>query len=171
MIQLQQSQQQLDLGIAVFNNTSCAVQIHFDSQCSIVKRNGLQVAVLPSKMATPPQIQQTNNNNMIELAQEIAKRQASLLKGPKTLFGLWIEWETVIAGNKAMKDVTHAKRGTSKATFFRQKVIWQKLVTLVNKGFAVQIAIDKIYGRRLLVSKIMYAIVRNKKTGGHPTLR
>jgi hypothetical protein len=86
---LQQTRQQLESGIALFNQTARALQLHTDSQFSIVNRNISRVAIQPSRMATPRQIEQATNINNVELAQEREVRLAQLSKGPKiyTSFG------------------------------------------------------------------------------------
>jgi hypothetical protein len=125
-------------------------------------------------MATLQQLQHTNNNYILELVQELPQKQASLSKGLKTLYELWIEWKTGIAGMKPAKHFTHAKIGTCKALYSIQKVIWKQLLTMVNKCYAVHTTIDKIYecyGQRLSVRIIIDAMVFRNITGGHPNLR
>jgi hypothetical protein len=98
MIQLQQTRQQLEAGIALFNQTTRALQMHTDSQFSLVNRNISRVAIQPARMATPQQIRQATNINNVELAIEVVQKTARLSKGPKNLYELWLEWEVGIAG-------------------------------------------------------------------------
>jgi hypothetical protein len=173
MIQMQQTRQQLEAGLAMVNQTARAMRLHTDSQFSIVNRNISRVAIQPTRMATPRQIEQAANINNVELAQVAEQRLAQLSKGPKNLFEFWMEWEVGIGGKKAAKDFTSIERGACKVTYCRRKVVWDQIVRLVNRGYAVHTAIDKIYGcygRRLSPNKIMDLMVRDKAAGGHANL-
>jgi hypothetical protein len=103
MIQLQQTRQQLKAGIALFNQTTRALQMHTDSQFSLVNQNISRVAIQPTRMATPQQIRQATNINNVELAIEVVQNISQLSKGPKNLYELWLEWEIGFAGLNQQK--------------------------------------------------------------------
>ena len=53
-------------------------------------------------------------------------------------------------------------------------MFWSKVGELVRAGFTADWACDKVYdayGCNLSVTKIINAMIADKKTGGHPHLR
>jgi hypothetical protein len=174
LIQMPQTRQQLEAGLTMVNQTARAMRLHTDSQFSIVNRNILRVAIQPTRMATPRQIEQAANINNVELAQVAEQRLAQHSKGPKNLYEFWMEWEVGIVGRKAANHFTPTERGTCKMTYCPQKAVWDQMVKLINRGYVVHTAIYKIYecyGRRLVPTKIINLMERNKEAGGHANLR
>ena len=99
---------------------------------------------------------------------------ASLYRCPKTLFDLWHEFQFGLAGSKPAKEFTSEERGKNKSVYSRRKVFWDCITKLVNAGFTSDVAIDKVYecyGRGTSVTKILLLMIRDRKDGGHPTLR
>ena len=99
---------------------------------------------------------------------------AKLTKCPKSLHDLWLEYEIGFRGCKAAKDFTAQERGKDKYRYYRRNVFWSKVAELVRAGFTAERACDKVYdvyGSNLSVTKIINAMIADKKTGGHPHLR
>ena len=75
---------------------------------------------------------------------------------------------------KAASKFTSAERGRAKSTYSKRKVLWKKVSELIRAGHTSDVAIDKIYkayGESQPVTKILIAMIRDKKNGGHPQLR
>ena len=51
---------------------------------------------------------------------------AQLLRGPRTLHDLWVEWEFGSPGKKAAKTFTSKERGAVKFIFYKRKFLWDK---------------------------------------------
>ena len=93
---------------------------------------------------------------------------------PKTLHDLWTEYQHGVGGMKPAKDFTAEERGKCKHKYCRRKNVWDCISKLVNAGHSSANAVEKIYsvyGHGLSVSAIIAAMVKDKKTGGHPNLR
>jgi hypothetical protein len=85
-----------------------------------------------------------------------------------------MDWEVGIGGLKPAKYFTPIEKGAYKATYCCMIALWDQILKMVNRGYAIHIALDKIYecyGQSLFVSKFMDLIVRTKKAGGLATLR
>jgi hypothetical protein len=64
---------------------------------------------------------------------------------PRTLYDLWVEYQTGIGGRKAARDFTARERGTDKYQFYRRKHVWDIITNLVNAGVQARVAVDRIY--------------------------
>ncbi|ETP49557.1 hypothetical protein F442_04960 [Phytophthora nicotianae P10297] len=72
------------------------------------------------------------------------------------------------------KEFTAAEREASKFAYSRRKIFWDVISGFVRAGFTSDVAIDKVYaayGRQLPVPKVLIALRRDKRQGGHPSLR
>jgi hypothetical protein len=63
MIQLQQTRQQLEAGIAMVKQTARSMMLQRIAAFEIVSRNISRVAIQPHRMATPQQIEQATTIN------------------------------------------------------------------------------------------------------------
>jgi hypothetical protein len=126
----------------------------------------------------------SNGNNLVAedkidnvvVAQEETRNGvvAELSKLPKTLHALWDEYDVGSPGKKPAKEFTKAERGKTKHKFYLRKFLWDQVSEMVRSGMDSKDACDKIYtvyGKRESVTKILRALQRDKKTGGHPNLR
>lgn len=99
---------------------------------------------------------------------------AKLTNCPKSLHDLWLEYEFGFHGCKAAKDFTAQERGEDKYWYYCRNVFWSKIAELLRAGFTSDQAFDKIcdvYGGNMSVTKIINAMIVDKKIGGHPHLR
>jgi hypothetical protein len=99
---------------------------------------------------------------------------ARLSRNPKTLYVLWEEYTVGLGGFKAARLFSTAERGRSKFTYCRRKHVWDKISELIRAGYTSETAIDKMYtayGESLPVTKIITAMMQDRKNGGHPNLR
>lgn len=99
---------------------------------------------------------------------------ATLSRNPRTLHTLWLEYEFGLGNRKAAKDFTREERGRVKHTFHRRKVLWDKISEMVRSGWSADEACNKIYdvyGPHENVTRIINRMKRDKRTGGHPSLR
>ena len=100
--------------------------------------------------------------------------QANLSRCPRSLYELWNEYMFGFYGNKPAKDFTAQERGKVKFAYYRWNVFWVQVAKMVREGYTHDRAIDLIYecyGRNCAVTKILMAMIRDRKTGGHPALR
>lgn len=100
---------------------------------------------------------------------------ATLSKNPRDLYVLWREFDKGLGGRKAARLFTARERGQVKATYYRRKVVWEAIATLIRAGRTAFVAIDLIYqsyGRNQSVTKIIGSMLRDRRLrGGHPNLR
>ena len=99
---------------------------------------------------------------------------AQLSKCPRNLHDLWREYEFGFAGYKAAKDFTSRERGAYKYKYYRRNVFWSKVNEHVLTSHSADEACDLIYrayGQSSSVTIILRGIIRDKKTGGHASLR
>ena len=159
-----------------------------ERQYSIITRNIKRIALQPvvRRSNLLPRVvdtQGTQGQNEEEQKEEddeelamllIRRRPAKLYKSPKTLFDVWQEYQFGINGEKPAKDFTHEERGKNKCMYCRRKVFWDVVSNLVRAGHTSDVAIDKVYqayGRSTSVTRILVQMVRQRKDGGHPSLR
>lgn len=113
--------------------------------------------------------------NPTVVAEEDRGPTAALSKTPRDLYILWREYEEGLRGRKAAKYFTACERGRCKATYYRRKVVWDTIATLVRAGQTSNVAVDLIYqcyGRSESVTSIIGAMLRDRRNhGGHPNLR
>ena len=75
---------------------------------------------------------------------------------------------------KATKDFTPQERGKEKYAYYQSNVFWIQVSRMIRSGYTVDRAIEKIYsvyGHMQPVTKILFAMIKDKKIGGHPELR
>ena len=112
-----------------------------------------------------------DDNNILAAAglQNLARAaNASLSPCPRNLYDLWTEYTVGLGGRKPASQFSHCERGKSKHKFFRRNVIWKMVKHLVDLGITSDMAIDRIYsvyGAQTSVTKIINAIIDDKKRG------
>ena len=83
--------------------------------------------------------------------------------------GFQLPWSKNVTECKAAKDFTVQERGQDKYQYYRRDVFWSKVAELVRAGFTSDRACDKIYdvyGGNMSVTKIINAMIVDKKIGG-----
>ena len=108
-----------------------------------------------------------NTNNNISM-------NATLSKCPRDLWILWQEYEHGLDGRKPAKDFNDAERGQVSSTYSKRNHVWQLIRRLINqRDVHYSVAIDTIYEvyGNTSVTKIIKAIQRDARAGGHPSLR
>ena len=107
--------------------------------------------------------------------EEGSEHVVTLSKLPRTLHAVWMEYEIGCAGNKPAKEFTRKERGgKNKYSFYKRKFLWDQVAQMVHSGMDANDACDRIYavyGHNESVTKILKALQRDKRTGGHPNLR
>ena len=84
---------------------------------------------------------------------------------PKTLYDLWVEYQTGIGGRKAARDFTARERGADKYRFYRRKHVWDTITNLVNASVQARVAVDRIYshyGANKPVTRIIRDIMQER---------
>ncbi len=156
-----------------------------DRQLGILKRqlarlnnNVSRLANRPAKrlrVTSPAAVPQDIRNEVVSPPPApLPMLAAKLSDCPRSLHDLWLEYELGFSGKKAAKDFTEKERGADKYRYYRRNVFWVKVCEMVRAGFTAERACDRIYsvyGSRLSVTKIINAMIRDKKNGGHPELR
>jgi len=107
-------------------------------------------------------------------------RPAELSKNPRSLMGLWNEYEFGIDGRKAAK-TWNAREinngGKVKQKYWRRNQVWMVMARLVRGGRTAELAaieIQKVYGFQMSVTKIIDSLIKDKQKypgGIHPNLR
>ena len=180
LLQMQQIQSQLATQYDHLQQSFNNLRSDFSAKISILNRNMNTIIIQPPRQATPQQRQERDDNNAIvdaaavHIETEGQQLIAKLSKTPRSLYDLWTEYQHGIGGNKAAKDFSYTERGKCKFKYCRRKVVWDCVSKHVNAGHSAVSAIKKIYdcyGNSLTVSSIINAMVKDKKSGGHPNLR
>mmetsp|Transcript_13348 Transcript_13348/g.16222 ORF Transcript_13348/g.16222 Transcript_13348/m.16222 type:complete len:158 (+) Transcript_13348:204-677(+) len=89
---------------------------------------------------------------------------ATLTKTPRTLHALWQEYEIGGPGRKPVKDWTAQERGRHKHSIYKRKFL---------AGIEANDVCERIYaayGHNQSVTKLLDALKRDSRTGGHPNL-
>jgi hypothetical protein len=68
-----------------------------------------------------------------------------LMRGPKTLHDLWVEWKFGTGGRKAASTFNKQERGTVKNVFSFRLVVWAKIEEMIRSGMTAQLTCDKVY--------------------------
>jgi hypothetical protein len=95
----------------------------------------------------------------------------ALMRGPKTLHDLWVEWKFGIGGRKAASTFNRKERGTVKSVFSFRLVFWTKIEEMIRSGLTAQLACDEVYrayGQNRSVTYILRAMKRDERTGIWP---
>ena len=93
---------------------------------------------------------------------------ASLCPCPRKLYDLWTENTVALGGGKPASQFSHWERGKSKHKFFCRNILWKMVKHLEDLGITSDMAIDQIYSvycAQTSVTKIIYAIIDDKKRG------
>ena len=143
---------------------------------TVMNRNIMHLMRNPVTRLQREQQQRTVEDALAENDEEEQAHAAPaiLSRCPKTLHTLWIEFEFGLANRKAAKDFTPSERGKVKYIYHRRKVIWDKIGEMVRSGWSSDEACNKIYeayGPQKTVTDIINLMRKDKKTGGHPSLR
>ena len=136
-------------------------------QLSYVNKNISRIQLLAPTQQAPAQNGNANTNTD---APPIRSSAAQLGK-PKCMHVLWSEYTHGIGGNKAVKDFTPTEHGRVKQKYYRRKVFWDIVSTLVNAGYGAPAAVDKVwdhYGRSSSVTVVLNALLDDKKRLQHP---
>ena len=95
----------------------------------------------------------------------------TLMRGPKTLHDLWVEWKFGTGGRKAASTFNNQERGTIKSLFSFRLVFWTKIEDMIRSGMTVHFAsyeVYRVYGQRESVTNILRAMTRDEMTGKWP---
>ena len=93
---------------------------------------------------------------------------STLSPNPRTLYLLWDEYENGIGGRTAARLFSREERGKVKDKFYRRKVVWDCVATLVRAGLTAQVAIDRIhhiYGENTTVTNIINRMRHDRRAG------
>ena len=86
---------------------------------------------------------------------------------------LWDEYQNGIGGRKPAREFTRAERGRCKAVYSQRKPFWVCMERQMNRGDTVLTALNRInsiYSVFGSVPKMLIAIRRDEKRGGHTLL-
>lgn len=165
---------------AIFVESFGANHVNMDRQFEVLNRNLCRIAVAAARPINRGATVRNNDHNVLDNSAEHnlvppLVSSCTLSRTPRSLYDLWVEYETGIGGRKAAKDFTAVERGRVKSTYHLRKVVWDCIAARVRSGEMAHVAIDRIYdtyGRNQSITKIIQHMRRdNKATGGHPNLR
>lgn len=146
-----------------------------NSRLNVINRNVIHLLRNPVRRYQQQEQQRAIENSVAENdADEEPNLYATLSKKPKTLHSLWNEFEFGVGNKKAAKDFTARERGKVKYCYHRRKVVWDKVSEMVRCGWSSHEACNKIYeayGQQSPVTYIINEMRKDKKLGGHPSLR
>jgi len=157
-------------------------RIEFDRQAERERRNDRllrRVANFPLVRRRRDNTNTTNEEsegeaeNQSHINQQL-RPDATLSKCPRDLYLLWQEYEHGLDGRHAAKTFSEAEKGRVTSSYSKRNKVWKTIQRLINsRGVHHNIAIDTIYEvyGNISVTKIIKAIQRDEKTGGHPRLR
>jgi hypothetical protein len=154
-----------ELRASVENNASTALRNH-----NVLNRNIQRLAMAPARIIAAGQ-------NAAAPAGGQGVNAVAVVGGgtlsplPRTLYDLWVEYQTGIGGRKPACEFTAQERGADKYRFYRRKHVWDIVINLVNAGVQARVAVDRIYshyGANKSVTKIISDIMRDKRNGGLP---
>jgi len=110
----------------------------------------------------------------IPASQRLQANVAGLSTCPRHLHDLWREWTDGLFNNKAASQLArHERGGKMRHVYHKRKHVWDVIKRFTDKGISHITAIDTIeqaYGPGKSVSHYIKCIIRDKKTGGHPSL-
>ena len=155
-----------ELRASVENNAATNMRNH-----TVLNRNINRIATEPARRVAGGG-QAAAANNQQPAAAPVANNYGgggTLSPTPRTLYDLWVEYQTGIGGRKPARDFTAQERGRDKYRFYRRKHVWDIVVNLVNAGVQARVAIDRIYnhyGANRSVSNIIKDIMRDKRNNG-----
>ena len=100
-------------------------------------------------------------------------RPVTLTRNPKLLSAIWDEYQNGTGGRKPAREFTRAERGRCKAVYSQRKPFWVCMERQMNRGDTVLTALNRInsiYSVFGSVTKMLIAIRRDEKRGGHTLL-
>ena len=164
-----------ELRASVENNAATNLRNH-----TVLNRNINRIATEPARrvagggqaVAGGGQAAAANNQQPAAAAPPVVNNYGgggTLSPTPRTLYDLWVEYQTGIGGRKPARDFTAQERGLDKYRYYRRKHVWDIVVNLVNAGVQARVAIDRIYnhyGANRSVTKIIRDIMRDKRSAG-----
>jgi hypothetical protein len=165
------------LRASVENNAATNLQNY-----NVLNRNINRIAMAPARrIAGPvaagqnaaPAGQAGNNNQQQAGPVNIEVGGGTLLPLPRTLYDLWVEYQTGIGGRKAARDFTARERGANKYRYYQRKHVWNIVANLVNARVQARVAVDRIYshsGASKPVTRIIKDMMQDKRNGGLPLL-
>ena len=105
------------------------------------------------------------------------EQRAILQRNPANLYVIWNEWECGFAGNKPAKNFTAVERNSkeNKFVYCRRKPFWQCIERIIrtrsgNAHDAIS-TVYTVYRQEKTVTKILKALAKHEKEGGHAILR
>jgi hypothetical protein len=154
------------LRASVENNAATNMRNH-----TVLNRNINRIATEPARRVAGGGQAAAANNQQPAAAPVVNNYGGggTLSPTPRTLYDLWVEYQTGIGGRKPARDFTAQERGRDKHRFYRRKHVWDIVVNLVNAGVQARVAIDRIYihyGANRSVSNIIKDIMRDKRNNG-----
>jgi hypothetical protein len=154
-----------ELRASVENNAATNLRNH-----NVLNRNINRIAMAPARRVAGAIAAEGPGNNLPPPA-NVVVGGGTLSPLPRTLYDLWVEYQTGIGGRKPARDFTARERGADKYRFYRRKHVWDIVVHLVNAGIQARVAIDRIYdhyGANKPVTRIIRDIMQDKRNGGLP---
>ena len=100
-------------------------------------------------------------------------KPATLFKCARTLNVLWDEYVNGIGGCKPAREFACVKRGKVKDIYSKRLIIWRCITRLLDRGFALNTAFDKItrvYGN-ISMTELIKRMRPDERRGGHAALR
>ena len=100
-------------------------------------------------------------------------RPATLTRNPKLLGILWDEYQNGVGGQKPASEFSREERGRCKAVYSQRKPFWDCMERQLSRGATKLTAlarINRIYGHHRLVTKMLIAIRKDERRGGHNSL-
>ena len=97
-------------------------------------------------------------------------RPATLSPNPKTFSVLWDEYVNGISGRLPARKFSRGQRGKCKASYCQRKVFWDCVVRQIDAGKTYRTAIaeiEEIYGHLGSMSKMLVALRKDERRGGH----
>ena len=94
---------------------------------------------------------------------------ANLVKCPKSIYDLWIEYTAGLEGNKAACEFTPQERGKVRYNYCRRKIVWDTISNICSRNMSADVAIDRIYvqcgGIGTPVNKVIADLKRFRREG------
>lgn len=137
----------------------------------IMNRNIKQIMRNPALSHSQVRHVNADENNAINPVSDI---NATLSNMPRTLHELWNEYEFGSGRSKPAKHFTASERGKCRYAYHRRKVVWDQVADMVRRGWDAADACNElynVYGHRSSVTCIINQMRRDRKNGGHPSLR
>ena len=182
---LQRQNEELKNEIQLFKVGTNTVLKHMD--CSIRK-----FSIMPVTRSRGNRIEDSNSNNRSgnsgtqssttsrtniggsNVQGHGSSYESTLSPSQRTLNMLGTEWEFGVGGRKAAKLFNNEERGRVRFQYSLRKNFWDLCGQMIRSGHTTETAVDKIYevySNTRSITDILRLIRRDKKEGGHPSLR